>query len=265
MVENVRFSVEISRLCGIHIRQICTSENCIPHVNEREIARERPGLTHEDVDAFFDAIDEELMMCARFRSKSLRPLQRDKTMFDLTYSCGLRASELIGLDVTSFVPNPQCPALGDFGFVSVWGKGSSGSGPRHRLVPNIDANLPVLLDWYREYVRPQFMMRADPNEKALFLSERGRRLSLSALEERFHHILRLAGLEGKGYTPHSLRHSSVSHKNWHLSLESLRILHGHKFAATTQGYMHIPDEDVDREMTKAIRASIRFAEEHKHD
>jgi site-specific recombinase XerD len=264
VVKNLRFPAEISRLYGIRVRQICTADNCIPHVVERELAGERPALSHHDVDTFFSAIDEEIEMCARFRGKALRPLQRDKVMFGLVYSCGLRASEALGLDVTSFRPNPRCPELGDHGFVSVWGKGSKGSGPRHREVPIVEPSLPSLIDWYIEFVRPQFALKADPNETALFLSERGRRLCLSGFEARFQHIVSLSGLAGKGYSPHCLRHSSVSHKNLHLSLEANRIMHGHRYAATTQGYMHIPDEDVDREMRRTVKAITKLLGE-QHD
>lgn len=258
IVANVRFSAEIARHCGIRIRQICTQDNCIPHVVERELDGERPALTHEDVERFFGAIDEEIEMCARFRAKGLVPLQRDKAMFYLAYTCGLRSIEVHGIDESSFRPNPGCPELANYGFASVWGKGAHGSGPRHREVPIIDPTLPPLLDWYVKYVRPALLLKANPNETAFFISERGGRLCPSAFAARFHHVLSLAGLEGKGYTPHSLRHSSVSHKNWHLSLEANRIMHGHKYAATTQGYMHIPDEDVDRELTRTIKNIGKF-------
>ncbi|PIU43270.1 MAG: integrase, partial [Candidatus Nealsonbacteria bacterium CG07_land_8_20_14_0_80_40_10] len=69
-----------------------------------------------------------------------------------------------------------------------------------------------ILDWYIKNVRPYFMVNADANETALFLSERGNRIGLSTAEARFQHVIDLAGLGGLGFTPHCMRHSSVTHE-----------------------------------------------------
>ncbi len=256
IVDNVKFKNDVRRNYGIDLQQICHSENCIPHVNERELTKERPALTHRQIDTFFDAIDRAIKEASKFRSKDLRPLLRDKAFFFMLYAGGLRISENIGTNVTSFEPNPNFPEFGDYGFIKVWGKGSKGSGKKFRLVPVTHNLLPKILVWYIKKVRPYFMESADANETALFLSERGNRLAVSTAEARFQHAIDLAGLGGLGFTPHSMRHSSVTHESLRFSLEAVRRKHGHVFGATTQGYMHVPDEMVNDEITQVIGAQL---------
>lgn len=256
LIDNVKFRNDVRRQYGIDLVQICHAENCIPHIQDRELAQERPSFSHAEIDQLFAGYDQAIAEAHRFGSKDFRPLQRDKTMFYLTYVGGLRASEVLALNTTSFCPNPDLPELGDFGFISVWGKGSRGSGPRHRMVPVTEPALPELLCWYLRDIRPNFLQQADANEPALFLSERGKRLALSSLENRFQHGLDLAGLDARGFTPHCLRHSSVTHESQRFSTEMVRRKHGHTYQATTQGYMHVPDDFVNAEITRSVGAQL---------
>lgn len=256
IVDNVKFKNEVRRTYGVELKQICHSENCIPHVNERELKRERPAMTHAQVVILFDALDRAIKEAANFRAKDLRPLQRDKALFYALYIGGLRISEAIGLDVTSFEPNPNFPEFGEYGFIKVWGKGSKGSGKKFRSVPVTHPQLPEMLDWYVKNIRPYFMANADANETALFVSERGNRMALSTAEARFQHAIDLAGLGGLGFTPHCMRHSSVTHESLRLGLEAVRRKHGHVYGATTQGYMHIPDDMVNEEINMAIGSQL---------
>lgn len=256
LVDNVRFKDVVRQQYGVSLTQICHADNCIPHKVERELSREKPAFTHAQIEQFFSAYDRAIVEADRFAAKDFRPLQRDKVMFFLTYVGGLRASETLGLGRHSFQPNPAFPEFGQFGFISVWGKGSRGSGPRQRTVPVTHALLPVVLEWYLKNVRPHFLRHAGPNEEALFLSERGRRPTLSTFEGRFKKGLLLAGLEGLGFTPHSLRHASSTHEEGRFSLEMIRRKLGHTYAATTQQYMHVPDPLVRDEINRAISTQL---------
>jgi site-specific recombinase XerD len=260
LTENVKFLNEVRRLFNVDLVQICHRENCIPHVSDSEMRVERRAMTHEEIMQFFSSLDTAITEAHRFGTKDFRPLQRDKAMFFTIYAAGLRASEALGLDIDSFRPNPTFPNFGDYGFISVWGKGSRGSGPRHRTVPVDHAGLPPLLKWYTEKVRPKFLLQADANEPALFLSERGNRLAISTLEARFQVAIGLADLGGKNLTPHCLRHSSVSHGAMAMmSVEAMRLKHGHAFAATTQGYTHVPDDFVNQEINRLVDRQLRDA------
>jgi site-specific recombinase XerD len=259
LCENVKFRNDIHRAYHIEVRQICNEENCIPHTVERELAKEKRALTHEEIARFFDAIDHGITEAARFHAKDLRPLQRDKALFFTLYVGGLRISEGLGLNTTSFQPNPNCPELGPFGFIHVWGKGSRGSGKRFRDVPVTHLALKDVLDWYLRVVRPDFLSHADPNETALFLSERGARLKISTAEARFQKILTMAGLDGLGLTPHCLRHSSVTHESLRLTTEAVVRKHGHSSAAVTQLYLSLPDRFVEEEITRVVANQIDTA------
>ena len=252
LCNNVGFRNEIRREYNIEPRQICTAENCIPHTQEREIARERTALTHQQIERLFEALQHAAIEAHKFNSKDFRPLQRDRAFFFLLYSCGLRISEGLDLHCHSFEPNPLRQELGEFGIVKVWGKGSKGSGPRFRQVPVTHASLPGMMEWYMRIVRPHFLQRAAPDEQALFLSERGNKMSISGAENRFQHALEIASLSGLGFTPHCLRHSSVTHESHRFSIEAVRRKHGHSSAAVTQTYMHVPDEMVNEEIARVV-------------
>lgn len=257
VVENPRFSAQISQMYGIRISQICTSENCIPHVHDRELSRERQALTYDELQRLFDAIHKAAVEAKRFASKEQYPLLRDKAMFFMTYATGFRLSEMIGMNIDSFSPNPRVPVMGDYGFCQTWRKGSRGSGKKFQNVPLTHPDIPAMMDWYIKKVRTIFIVKADPNERALWLSERGNRIGRSAFAERLKKCLAYAGLEGKGFSPHCVRHSSVTHEGMQMSLEANRIKHGHAFAATTQGYFHVPDEMVEKEMAMITRKNIQ--------
>ncbi|WP_079434296.1 tyrosine-type recombinase/integrase [Zoogloea sp. LCSB751] len=256
LTTNVKFRNEIRRLYGVEPRQICTEENCIPHTVEKESSKERRAFTHEEIELFFDGLRRASVEAGRFRTKDYNPLRRDRTFFFTLYSGGLRISEGLNLNVNSFAPNPALPELGPYGFIKVWGKGSRGSGKRFRTVPVTHPDFPELMDWYITRVRPEFLHRADPNEEALFLSERGTRLKSSSADARFKIATRYCGLEGEGLTPHCLRHSSVTHESLRFSIEMVRRKHGHASAATTQGYMHVPDVMVDDEISSVVSREL---------
>lgn len=257
MVGNGKFQKLIFDHHGIRPIQVCTDENCIPRVQDRELTNERTALTHEEIALFFDGLDREITRAALFRGKDLRPLMRDKAMFYLMYMAGLRDIELWKLNVDSFSPNPVIPELGDFGYLGVWGKGSRGSGPKYRTVPITHVGAAQIMAWYLREVRPLFLIKADPNDKALFFSERGKRISRAALIDRFHNAATLAGLEGRGFTPHCLRHSSSTHESMRsLSPEGVRIKHGWVHLSTAQIYNHIPDSFVQQEYNNLTELTL---------
>jgi site-specific recombinase XerD len=256
LVDNVKFRNEIHQRYGLFPVQVCHPDNCIPHVVERELTAERQPLSHDQITILFDAIDEAIREAGRFGSKNFRPLQRDKAMFFTVYAAGTRASETLGINLGSFYPNPHFPEFEEFGTISVWGKGANGSGPKHRMVPVTHALLPEVLRWYIKNVRPFFLKNADANETALFLSERGTRLKISSFENRFQRVLDLAGLGAEGFTPHCLRHSSVTHESLRFSTEAVRIKHGHAYSSTTQGYNHTPDDFVRDEINRGIASHL---------
>jgi len=258
IVENIRFRGLVLECYNINLKQIVTTENKIPHLTERQRTNERPAFSHEQIDTLFASIDRQIIESYEFSGKDFLALQRDKVMFYTMYTLGLRDSECRDIDVSSFRPNASIPSFGKFGFVTVYGKGSRGTGPKIRTVPIDHPDLPPLLEWYMKEIRPMYLMKAhaDPNETAFFLTERASRIKVNTLIYRFHKVVDYAGLGGLGFTPHCLRHTFTTHAmEAGRSLEYTRRKLGHEYASTTQGYTHCGDEFVAREI-KQSTASI---------
>jgi integrase/recombinase XerC len=154
------------------------------------------------------------------------PLElRDRAIFELAYSAGLRAEELVGLDASSLDPDAE--------EVRVEGKGG-----KTRVVP---AGEPAwkALTAYLERGRPGLAAQAERPEQALFLSKTGRRLSTSDVRRRLRLQLRRAALEG-GVSPHTLRHSFATHLlEGGADLRAIQELLGHASISTTQTYTRV--------------------------
>lgn len=152
------------------------------------------------------------------------PLElRDRAMFELAYSSGLRSEELVDLDVDSVDLDGMS--------VRVIGKGS-----RHRQVP-IGRPAGAALSTWLERGRPELL--DDRSEKALFLSRNGRRLSTSDVARRLAIRVRQAASTA-GISPHDLRHSFATHLlEGGADLRSIQELLGHSSISTTQIYTHL--------------------------
>ena len=164
------------------------------------------------------------------------PLElRDRAMFELAYSCGLRCSEIIVLDVGD--PDFDAEVL------RVTGKGS-----KTRLVP-IGEPAQRALDRYLATARPA--LEAGRDGGALFLSRRGRRLSPSDVRRRLECWVREASL-ASGISPHTLRHSFATHLlEGGADLRSIQELLGHASVSTTQVYTRVEPSRLRREYSRA--------------
>jgi integrase/recombinase XerC/integrase/recombinase XerD len=165
---------------------------------------------------------------------------RDGAMFEVAYGCGLRAEELVNLDVTDLDPDAE--------EMRVTGKGS-----KIRIVP---AGEPAwrALERYLDRGRPKLCAAADDArrvEPALFLSKSGRRLSTSDVRRRLRISTQRAGT-GPGVTPHTLRHSFATHLlEGGADLRSIQELLGHATISTTQTYTRIESGRLRRAYAKA--------------
>ncbi|WP_077597756.1 tyrosine recombinase XerC [Olsenella urininfantis] len=148
---------------------------------------------------------------------------RDQTMLELLYGCGLRVSELCGLELSDIYLEEE--------LLRVLGKGS-----KERLVPVLGSARRALAD-YLENWRPALAAHGRPGG-AVFLSARGSRITRQAvhgLVERYGHMVGLDGLH-----PHTLRHSFATHLlEGGADLRIVQELLGHANIATTQLYTHV--------------------------
>ena len=148
-------------------------------------------------------------------------VDRDRAILELLYSSGLRLAELTDLD------------LGDVDMqdatVRVTGKGN-----KDRVVPVGSRALQALTRWHKSRAA-----MAGPDEPALFVSNRGTRLSRRSVQARVDHWARRQGIDSKVY-PHLFRHSFATHllESSH-DLRGVQELLGHANISTTQVYTHL--------------------------
>ncbi len=157
--------------------------------------------------------------------------KRDRALFEILYGCGLRVSEVVGLDLASMDLSDR--------WLRILGKGK-----KERLVPIGESARAVLLEYLSE-------RSPAPGETAVFLNYRGRRLSTRAV----HHITRFYAqmlLGDPSVHPHELRHSYATHLlNAGADLRAIQELLGHSQLATTQIYTKVAIEDLERVYQKA--------------
>ncbi|MDD4873602.1 MAG: site-specific tyrosine recombinase XerD [Dehalococcoidales bacterium] len=161
--------------------------------------------------------------------------KRDRAMLELLYASGMRVSELVSLNVGD-VDIAGC-------FVRCFGKGS-----KERMVP-IYPQAAKMVDEYIKEVRPLWVHR--DTERALFLNQRGERLTRQGLWQILKNYAKDAGLD-KQVTPHTLRHSFATHMlSGGADLRAVQELLGHANISTTQIYTHLTSEHVRRTYDKA--------------
>jgi integrase/recombinase XerC/integrase/recombinase XerD len=151
------------------------------------------------------------------------PLElRDRAMLEVAYGSGLRAEEIVNLDVKD--------ANADGEELRVEGKGS-----KTRVVPAGEHTW-LALTAYLDRGRPAL---AQDGEAALFISKTGRRLSTSDVRRRLAGWVRRAAVQG-GVSPHTLRHSFATHLlEGGADLRSIQELLGHATISTTQTYTRV--------------------------
>ena len=148
---------------------------------------------------------------------------RDRAMFELLYSSGLRLSELLSLNSDDGKLDLKQ------GEVTVTGKGS-----KTRTVP-VGARA---RDALREWLKARALLAA-PQERALFVGARGRRIAAGTVQARLRAWAKRQGL-GASVHPHMLRHSFASHVlQSSQDLRAVQEMLGHASISTTQIYTHL--------------------------
>jgi site-specific recombinase XerD len=158
------------------------------------------------------------------RIPATTPLElRDRALFELAYGCGLRAEELVDLDLESI----------DFDAETVRVEGKGG---KTRFVP---AGEPALRSVTRYLERGRSALATTDEERALLLSKSGRRLSTSDVRRRLKVWARHASQQGAVH-PHALRHSFATHLlEGGADLRAIQELLGHSSISTTQVYTRV--------------------------
>lgn len=179
-------------------------------------------LTTDEVDRILSVID-----------LSQTEGQRNRTIIEVLFSCGLRVSELCNLKLSDLYL--------DEGFLSVFGKGS-----KQRLVPISDRAIHEL----RLYFRDRNLIDIKPGYEDYVFVSRLRKKNLSRIMV-FHMIKELVELAGikKTVSPHTFRHSfATCLLEGGANLRAIQAMLGHESISTTQIYMHIDTSHLHQEL-----------------
>lgn len=168
------------------------------------------------------SVDEAFALCAA-PDESEPEGVRDVAVIELLYGSGLRVSELVGLDLDDVDLRGQS--------VRVLGKGR-----KERVVPFHDECKRALERWLAEG-RPQ--LARDPDERALFVGSRGKRVNDRVIRRHLERYGVEVGARGRVH-PHKLRHAFATHLlEGGADLRGIQELLGHASLGTTQRYTHV--------------------------
>lgn len=155
--------------------------------------------------------------------------ERDYCILTLFLNCGMRLSELCGLDVTD---------IGTDGSLRILGKGN-----KERIVYLNDACVNAIV----AYLPNRPVDGVPSTEKnALFLSRNKKRISNKTVQHIVYTYLEKAGLSGRGLSTHKLRHTAATlmYQHGNVDIRVLKDILGHANLGTTQIYTHVSNEQV---------------------
>lgn len=218
-----RLLSSLRRFYQYQLREGRLQEDPSALIESPKIGRPLPkSLTEEEVEALLAApkVDEPLGL-------------RDRAMLEMLYACGLRVSELVGLELAQ-VSLAQ-------GVVRAFGKGS-----KERLVPMGEE----CVDWLERYLNnARGQLLAGRICEQVFVTRRGDAMTRQAFWYLIRRYAQQADIS-KHLSPHTLRHAFATHLlNHGADLRVLQMLLGHSDLSTTQIYTHVA-----RERLKSLHA-----------
>lgn len=207
----------ISVLKGFHtflVRENYTKHNPTDSVKLPKVPETLPDVL--DIDQMNELLSQPFENNARGK--------RDRAILEVLYGCGLRVSELVGLDIGDLYPEEE--------YLRVTGKGD-----KERISP-ISGTAAQVLEEYLAKARPELQKPYSKPTSAVFLNARGGRLTRQSV----HSLVMNAGLwlGIENLHPHTLRHSFATHMlEGGADLRVIQEILGHSDISTTQIYTHV--------------------------
>lgn len=169
--------------------------------------------------------------------------QRDYTILTLFLNCGMRVSELAGINLSDLDSALRS--------LRVTGKGN-----KERIIYLNDACRTALSDYLEIRRGPLY---ANLNNRALFISRFDKRLSVKTIQGMVYKYLDRAGLGAKRYSVHKLRHTAATlmYQSGKVDVRVLKDILGHEQLNTTQIYTHVSSEDMENAMEKNPLAEVK--------
>lgn len=170
---------------------------------------------------------------------------RDYCMITLMINCGMRVSELVGINVGDIRKEEKTLRL-------------LGKGNKERIIYLNTACLEAISEY--EPIRAQLLANAKQRDtQVFFLSNRYGRLTTRRVEQILEKYLAAAGLSGRGYSPHKLRHTAATLMYQHggVDVRVLKEILGHESLATTEIYTHVSNRQMEQASDSSPLASIK--------
>ncbi len=167
-------------------------------------------------------------------------LERNYCILTLFLNCGMRLSELVGLNFKDINLENRTMRL-------------LGKGNKERIIYINDACVSALSNYYK--VRP-----VNPKEQnAVFLSKQNSRISRRRVQQIVEESLLAAGLDNKGVTTHKLRHTAATlmYQHGHVDPLVLKEILGHKSIATTEIYTHLSNDNMKKAAESSPLANVK--------
>ena len=180
-------------------------------------------------------LEESLKLLAAVENdKDSNYKTRDYAILTLFLNCGMRVSELAGINLTDMDSELQS--------LRVTGKGS-----KERVVYLNDACRAALSEYLLERNSNKY---SSVQERALFLSRLNQRISVKTVQAMVYKYLKLAGLDGKHYSVHKLRHTAATlmYQSGNVDVRVLKEILGHEQLNTTQIYTHVSNVEMEKAM-----------------
>ena len=191
----------------------------------------------------FLSLEESLMLLEAVKQDEESPFRiRDYAIITLFLNCGMRVSELVGIDLNDVDRYLRS--------LSVTGKGN-----KQRIVYLNEACREALGDYMDERLSEKYVKVTSP---ALFLSKRQQRISVKTVQWLVYKYLDMAGLESKHYSVHKLRHTAATlmYQSGNVDVRVLKDILGHEQLNTTQIYTHVSNRSMEEAMTHNPLANL---------
>ena len=210
----------------LHVKRMMIDEN--PAANIETPKRE------STLPKFLSIEESILLLEAVKNDRESKSRTRDFAIITLFLNCGMRVSELVGIDIDDVDR--------EFRSLSVTGKGN-----KQRIVYLNSACRSALSDYFMERVS-EAHVKADTH--ALFLSNREQRISVKTVQWLVYKYLDMAGLESKHYSVHKLRHTAATlmYQSGQVDVRVLKDILGHEQLNTTQIYTHVSNKNMEDAM-----------------
>ena len=192
----------------------------------------------------FLSLDESLILLqAILDDPDSNTKERDYCIVTLFLNCGMRVSELVGININDI--DRELRSL------RVLGKGN-----KERIIYLNEACRNVLHDYLEIRLSPKYEY---VQTKALFLSRLNKRISVKTVQWMVYKYLDLAGLEAKHYSVHKLRHTAATlmYQSGNVDVRVLKDILGHEQLNTTQIYTHVSNENMRTAMEQNPLAKIK--------